>query len=510
VADFNGDGKLDLVVTTRFQFNGTVGVLLGNGDGTFQAARNFAAGDFPGSLTVADFNGDGKPDLAAVEVNGGTANILLGNGDGSFQPPETFASGGAFAFSLAVGDFNGDGKPDLALPADISDVISVLLNALPTTTALSGPASSTYAQSVTYTATVTSNGAPVSGGTVTFLEGNTPLTGALPVNASGQVSFSIATLNAGSYTITASYSGTPGGAGTTGFGTSAASTTLTVNPAPLSASAVNFRATAGAPFSGAIATFTNPDPFHGPAFYSASITWGDGSTSTGTITGTGTLTVSGSHTYADPPTDVVSVQISHNLGDTTTATVYPTATVTNLGQGVTHGLTGDAGFWHNSSGQALIDSFNGGSSATALSAWLATSFPNLYGAGAGGNNLSGQTNAQVAAFFESQFALPSPTVEAQVLATALDVYATTLSLGGTAGQAYGFTVTATGLGADSYNVGSDGAAFGVANKTTLNVYELLKAVDRQAVNGVLYNGDKTLRNEGNDLFSTLNQAGSIS
>jgi len=190
--------------------------------------------------------------------------------------------------------------------------------------------------------------------------------------------------------------------------------------------------------------------------------------------------------------------------------VYPTATVTNLGQGVTHGLTGDAGFWHNSSGQALINSFNGGSSATALSAWLAASFPNLYGAGAGGNNLSGQTNAQVAAFFESQFALPSPTVEAQVLATALDVYATTLSLGGTAGQAYGFTVTATGLGADSYNVGSDGAAFGVANKTTLNVYELLKAVDRQAVNGVLYNGDKTLRNEANDLFSTLNQAGSIS
>jgi uncharacterized protein (TIGR03118 family) len=88
--------------------------------------------------------------------------------------------------------------------------------------------------------------------------------------------------------------------------------------------------------------------------------------------------------------------------------------------------------------------------------------------------------------------------------------ATTQSLGGTAGQAHGFTVTATGLGADSYNVGADGAAFGVKNNTTLNVYELLKAVDRQAVFGVLYNGDKTLRNEANDLFNNLNQAGAIS
>jgi hypothetical protein len=97
-----------------------------------------------------------------------------------------------------------------------------------------------------------------------------------------------------------------------------------------------------------------------------------------------------------------------------------------------------------------------------------------------------------------------------VLATALNVYATTQSLGGPAGQAYGFTVTATGLGADSFNVGADGAAFGVANKTTLNVYELLQAVNRQAVNSVLYNGDKTLRNEATDLFDALNKAGAIS
>ena len=124
------------------------------------------------------------------------------------------------------------------------------------------------------------------------------------------------------------------------------------------------------------------------------------------------------------------MQISHNLGNTTTATASATATVVTLGQDVQRGLTGDIGFWHSKNGQALINGFNGGSNATALSSWLAATFPNLYGAGNGsGNNLTGQTNAQVAAFYKSQFALPGSNVEAQVLATALNVYATTLVAG---------------------------------------------------------------------------------
>jgi hypothetical protein len=87
------------------------------------------------------------------------------------------------------------------------------------------------------------------------------------------------------------------------------------------------------------------------------------------------------------------VQISHKLGNTTTATVYPTANVTSLGLDVQHGLTGGIGFWHGKNGQALINSFNGGSNATALSTWLSTSFANLYGAGAGPNNLTGESNS---------------------------------------------------------------------------------------------------------------------
>jgi hypothetical protein len=79
------------------------------------------------------------------------------------------------------------------------------------------------------------------------------------------------------------------------------------------------------------------------------------------------------------------------------------------------------------------------------------------------------------------------------------------SLGGNAGAGYGFTVSATGLGARSYDVGSDG----VANNTTLTVYGLLAVVNGKAVKGLLYNGDATLQAEAADLFSSLDQAGGI-
>jgi hypothetical protein len=283
--------------------------------------------------------------------------------------------------------------------------------------------------------------------------------------------------------------------------------TLTVSAA-LSATAVNFSATAGAPFSGTVATFTTANKTDSAAAYTAVITWGDGSTSSGVITGSnGSFSVCGSHTYAAAGRYAVCVQISNP--DTQSATASDTAMVTSLNQGVTTGMTGGIGFWHNSNGQALIDRFNGGPTATALGTWLATTFPNLYGAGTGANNLAGKSNAQVAAYFQTLFALGGKQAQAQVLAVALNVYATTSSLGGNAGAAYGFSVSATGLGARSYSVGKDGAAFGVANNTTLTVYGLLRAVNNKAANGVLYGGKATLQAQCADLFSTLNTAGTI-
>ena len=120
VADVNGDGKPDLMVAnvcadSDCTNGGVVGVLLGNGDGTFQAAMSYGSGgQVAESVAVADVNGDGKPDL--VVANGdGSVGVLLGNGDGSFQAAVTYGSGGASASSVAVADVNGDGKLDLVV-----------------------------------------------------------------------------------------------------------------------------------------------------------------------------------------------------------------------------------------------------------------------------------------------------------------------------------------------------------------------------------------------------------
>src|SRR6266699_918738 len=136
VGDFNGDGKLDLAVVNFGDWN--IYVLLGNGDGTFQAARSvyFASGGgFPWYVVTADFNGDGKLDLAVSNYGDNSFSVLLGNGDGTFQPPRTLPIGTHPAL-VAVGDFNGDGKPDLAVadygcPLDCtsspSNTVTVLL-----------------------------------------------------------------------------------------------------------------------------------------------------------------------------------------------------------------------------------------------------------------------------------------------------------------------------------------------------------------------------------------------
>jgi hypothetical protein len=128
VGDFNRDGLLDIVVANDCasggcSSGGSVGILLGNRDGTFKPAVTYASGGQGAySLVVADFNNDGIADLAVVNdcadsacATGGSVGVLLGNGDGTFQPPIVSPSGGIYAYSLAVGDFNSDGHADLAV-----------------------------------------------------------------------------------------------------------------------------------------------------------------------------------------------------------------------------------------------------------------------------------------------------------------------------------------------------------------------------------------------------------
>jgi uncharacterized repeat protein (TIGR01451 family) len=116
VGDFNGDGKIDIAVANTG--SGDVSILLGNGDGTFQPASSFSAGNSPSAIAVGDFNGDGKLDLAVFQPgsNGvaGSISILLGNGDGTFQAPKTLTLS-VSASIMAVADFDADKKSDLAV-----------------------------------------------------------------------------------------------------------------------------------------------------------------------------------------------------------------------------------------------------------------------------------------------------------------------------------------------------------------------------------------------------------
>ncbi|MFC5865069.1 FG-GAP-like repeat-containing protein [Acidicapsa dinghuensis] len=114
-ADFNGDGKLDLAVVGDYVNSGGVTVLLGNGDGTFKIlGPNLASDQGFSTVATGDFNGDGIPDLVASEYFGpGGAMVFLGKGDGTFATPTPLAAD-SFAYSIVAGDFNGDGKLDLA------------------------------------------------------------------------------------------------------------------------------------------------------------------------------------------------------------------------------------------------------------------------------------------------------------------------------------------------------------------------------------------------------------
>ncbi len=125
-ADFNGDGKLDVAVTDSSA--NAVYVLLGNGDGTFGSPIAIAVGNNPDAVVAGDFNNDGKLDLAIANGGDNTVTLLLGNGDGTFTP----ASGSPYPvgkdpYQIVAADFNGDGKLDLAVLNLTDGTVSILL-----------------------------------------------------------------------------------------------------------------------------------------------------------------------------------------------------------------------------------------------------------------------------------------------------------------------------------------------------------------------------------------------
>jgi hypothetical protein len=430
-ADFNGDGKIDLVVTNFCDVSQdnfgctsqqtTVTVLLGHGDGTFGSPVSYPAGTSPFHLIVGDFNADGKNDIAVSHgaETAASISVLLGNGDGTFQAPASYPAGGSWfaagdfngdgamdlivgsqrglvellgtgtgAFyaavryfvplsfggisPVAVGDLNGDGRPDVVIPAG-QDVIDVFLNAGGTTrqaTSISLSSSQNPVQALsqspplTVTASVMPAGASLQGSVTFYVDGQALLSAdQVGLNSSNQATC-CSLLTSGTHVIAAIYSGDTATQGST---TSPLTQTVTAIPTNTSLSS-----TPNPSLTGQSVTFTaQVSGGGGPS--NGSVTFFDGTTPLGTVpvtpspihnTSPATLTVSnltvGTHSitaaygnsayFAPSVSSVLQQVVNVNLNLTVAAGSQGSATVP-AGQTAQFTLTiGGAGF----SGQTTV------------------------------------------------------------------------------------------------------------------------------------------------------------
>jgi hypothetical protein len=216
IVDVNGDGTPDLVAPNYCLSGSTcpgpgdVAVLIGLGDGTFQQPVSYNSGGYHAFLVaVGDVNGDGHPDLVvanecdSASCNHGVAGVLLGNGDGTFQAAQTYSSGGSTPYAVVVADVNGDGKPDVLMANAFSNTVGVLLNNAPfcttapvitvsiTPTVLWPPNGKMVP--VTLSGTITDTGCNVTSAAyaVTDEYGHVQPSGAVTLGAGGAYSFTV-------------------------------------------------------------------------------------------------------------------------------------------------------------------------------------------------------------------------------------------------------------------------------------------------------------------------------
>ena len=135
VGDFNGDGHLDVAVTSSNQGQSAAGyvtVLFGHGDGTLTRSARYRAGSHPWGIAAGDLNGDGHPDLVISDNNGSggvtdTVFVLLNNGTGTFHIASHYPLG-VEAVAVNIADLNHDGKPDLVVASAFDQSVGILLS----------------------------------------------------------------------------------------------------------------------------------------------------------------------------------------------------------------------------------------------------------------------------------------------------------------------------------------------------------------------------------------------
>jgi len=133
IGDLSRDGEPDLAVANydHYGSGNTVSVLLGSGDGTFGAKCDYGTGLGPCSVAIGALDGDEDMDLAVANQgignNGNTVSVLLGNGDGTFEAKADYGAGRS-PIAVAIGDMNRDARQDLAVANYYDDTVSALIN----------------------------------------------------------------------------------------------------------------------------------------------------------------------------------------------------------------------------------------------------------------------------------------------------------------------------------------------------------------------------------------------
>jgi hypothetical protein len=362
VGDFNNDGVPDLladVADVHFSFAPLRVLLLGNGDGTFQAPRQVPLDTFflfSEDVVAADVNGDGNLDLIDIGGNGTDVEVDLGNGDGTFQPPistgplDNVNQFYSRPYGFAVADFNGDGKLDVAvvekdtsllmLPGNGDGTFGAPIHSAGGMQSLAFAAADIDGDGKTDLVTTNSDGA------LSYLRGNGDGTFQRPINylfGSGAIA-----IIGDTETADVNGDGLPDVISNSEsnvaviLNSQGGSSSQNVIDASLVATGFNHPATQGVQFYGIVARFTDANPLATVSDYRATISWGEGQNSSGTIQsdGNGGFVVLGNNVFAQAGVYTASIVIADEDGstasaqDTITVTTETDAALTATGQNI--------------------------------------------------------------------------------------------------------------------------------------------------------------------------------